>query len=140
MILRGEDIEGVAMDAESLKNAGSAVGTAGLIVMDEDTDLIKVITRITKFYYHESCGQCTPCREGTGWMFKLLKRFENYEARPEDIDLLLNVANNIEGNTICALGDAAAWPVQSMIKRFRDEFERRTMKSTVAMSPPIAAS
>jgi NADH-quinone oxidoreductase subunit F len=140
MILRGEDIEGVAMDAESLKDAGSAVGTAGLIVMDEDTDLIKVITRITKFYYHESCGQCTPCREGTGWMFKLLKRFENYEARMEDIDLLLDVANNIEGNTICALGDAAAWPVQSMIKRFRDEFEKRTMKPAVAMSPPIDAS
>jgi NADH-quinone oxidoreductase subunit F len=140
MILRGEDIDGVAMDAESLKNVGSAVGTAGLIVMDENTDLIKVITRITKFYYHESCGQCTPCREGTGWMFKLLKRFENHEARLEDIDLLLDIANNIEGNTICALGDAAAWPVQSMIKRFRDEFEKRTLKSAVAASPPIAAS
>jgi len=130
MILRGESIEGVTMDADGLKAAGSAVGTAGLIVMDEDTDLIKVITRITKFYYHESCGQCTPCREGTGWMFKILKRFENYEARMEDIDLLLDVANNIEGNTICALGDAAAWPVQSMIKRFRDEFEKRAMKSS----------
>ena len=129
MILRGESIEGVTMDADGLKAAGSAVGTAGLIVMDEDTDLIKVITRITKFYYHESCGQCTPCREGTGWMFKILKRFENYEARMEDIDLLLDVANNIEGNTICALGDAAAWPVQSMIKRFGDEFEKRAMKS-----------
>ena len=128
MIMRGETIEGVTMDAEGLKAAGSSVGTAGLIVMDEDTDLIKVITRITKFYYHESCGQCTPCREGTGWMFKILKRFENSEARMEDIDLLLDVANNIEGNTICALGDAAAWPVQSMIKRFRDEFEKRVMK------------
>ena len=129
MILRGESIEGVTMDADGLKNAGSAVGTGGLIVMDEDTDLVEVITRITKFYYHESCGQCTPCREGTGWMFKLLKRFENYEARMEDIDLLLDVANNIEGNTICALGDAAAWPVQSMIKRFRDEFEKRVITS-----------
>ncbi|MBI5470804.1 MAG: NADH-quinone oxidoreductase subunit NuoF [Ignavibacteriae bacterium] len=125
MILRGENIEGVTMDADGLKAAGSSVGTAGLIVMDEDTDLIRVITRITKFYYHESCGQCTPCREGTGWMFKILKRFENYDATLEDIDLLLDVANNIEGNTICALGDAAAWPVQSMIKRFRDEFEQR---------------
>jgi NADH-quinone oxidoreductase subunit F len=132
MIMRGEEIEGVTMDAEGLKAAGSSVGTAGLIVMDEDTDLIRVITRITKFYYHESCGQCTPCREGTGWMFKILKRFENYEARMEDIDLLLDVANNIEGNTICALGDAAAWPVQSMIKRFRDEFEKRVMKSNGA--------
>ena len=129
MIMRGETIEGVTMDADGLKAAGSSVGTAGLIVMDEDTDLIRVITRITKFYYHESCGQCTPCREGTGWMFKILKRFENTEATMEDIDLLLDVANNIEGNTICALGDAAAWPVQSMIKRFRDEFEERVMKT-----------
>jgi len=140
MILRGDAIEGVTMDAEGLKAAGSAVGTAGMIVMDEDTDLIKVITRITKFYYHESCGQCTPCREGTGWMFKILKRFENSEARMEDIDLLLDVANNIEGNTICALGDAAAWPVQSMIQRFRDEFERRVIKSSsILVGTTVAA-
>jgi NADH-quinone oxidoreductase subunit F len=125
MILRGEQLEGVCMDAESLKAAGSSVGTAGLIVMDEDTDLIKVITRIAQFYYHESCGQCTPCREGTVWLWKVLKRFENGEGRMEDIDLLLDVANNIEGNTICALGDAAAWPVQSMVRRFREEFEKR---------------
>jgi NADH-quinone oxidoreductase subunit F len=132
MILRGDAIEGVAMDADSLKAAGSSVGTAGLIVMDEETDLIRVITRVTKFYYHESCGQCTPCREGTGWMFKMLRRFENYEAHEGDIELLLDVANNIEGNTICALGDAAAWPVQSMIRRFRDEFEKRIMKPASA--------
>lgn len=132
MIMRGESIEGVTMDAEGLKAAGSSVGTAGLMVMDEDTDLIRVITRITKFYYHESCGQCTPCREGTGWMFKMLKRFERSDATLEDIDLLLDVANNIEGNTICALGDAAAWPVQSMIKRFRDEFEKRCVKTNGA--------
>lgn len=116
------------MDAESLKAAGSSVGTAGLIVMDEETDLIRVITRITKFYHHESCGQCTPCREGTGWMEKILNRFEKNEAKKEDLELLLDVANNIEGNTICALGDAAAWPVQSMIKRFPEEFERRIKK------------
>ena len=139
MILRGEDISGVTMDADGLKAAGSAVGTAGLIVMDENTDLIKIITRITKFYYHESCGQCTPCREGTGWMVKLLKRFENNEAREGDIDLLLDVANNIEGNTICALGDAAAWPVQSMIKRFRDEFEKRVMKTGVDIGVSVVA-
>jgi NADH-quinone oxidoreductase subunit F len=125
MILRGDQLEGVRMDADSMKTAGSAVGTAGMIVMDEDTDLIQVITRIAKFYYHESCGQCTPCREGTGWLWKVLRRFEQNEGRKEDIDLLMEVANNIEGNTICALGDAAAWPVQSMILRFRDEFERR---------------
>ena len=132
MILRGDQLEGVCMDAESLKAAGSSVGTAGMIVMDEDTDLIRVITRIAKFYYHESCGQCTPCREGTGWLWKVLKRFERGEGRREDIDLLMDVANNIEGNTICALGEAAAWPVQSMIRRFRDEFEKR-VKAPEAM-------
>ena len=129
MILRGESIEGVRMDADSLKAAGSSVGTAGMIVMDEDTDLIRVITRIAKFYYHESCGQCTPCREGTGWLWKILKRFEAGDAQTSDIDLLMDIANNIEGNTICALGDAAAWPVQSMIRRFRDEFEKRVSKT-----------
>ncbi len=127
MILRGEQLEGVRMDADSLKAAGSSVGTAGLIVMDEETDLIRVITRIAKFYYHESCGQCTPCREGTGWMWKILTRFEQGEGTMKDIDLLMDVANNIEGNTICALGDAAAWPVQSMIRRFREEFELRAV-------------
>jgi NADH-quinone oxidoreductase subunit F len=129
MILRGEAIAGVTMDADSLKAAGSSVGTAGMIVMDEDTDMIRVIRRIAHFYHHESCGQCTPCREGTGWMLKILERFEHGEGRMEDIDLLLEVANNIEGNTICALGDAAAWPVQSMIKRFREEFETRSLRS-----------
>ncbi len=132
MILRGTALDGVCMDAESLKTAGSSVGTAGMIVMDEDTDLLKVIWRITKFYHHESCGQCTPCREGTGWMEKILKRFVDGDAAQSDIDLLLDVANNIEGNTICALGDAAAWPVQSMIKTFREEFERRVPSPTAA--------
>jgi NADH-quinone oxidoreductase subunit F len=127
MILRGDQLEGIRMDAESLKAAGSSVGTAGMIVMDEHTDLIKVITRISKFYYHESCGQCTPCREGTGWLWKILARFEVGQARKADVDLLMEIANNIEGNTICALGDAAAWPVQSMIRRFRDEFEKRVV-------------
>ena len=129
MILRGESIEGVRMDADSLKAAGSSVGTAGMIVMDESTDLIRVIARIAKFYYHESCGQCTPCREGTGWLWKILKRFETGAAQETDIDLLMDIANNIEGNTICALGDAAAWPVQSMIRRFRNEFEKRVTKA-----------
>jgi NADH-quinone oxidoreductase subunit F len=135
MILRGDQLEGIRMDAESLKAAGSSVGTAGMIVMDEDTDLIKVITRISKFYYHESCGQCTPCREGTGWLWKILQRFELGHAKKADIDLLMDIANNVEGNTICALGDAAAWPVQSMIRRFRDEFEKRVateVETTIA--------
>lgn len=122
--LRGDQIEGIRMDAESLKEAGSAIGTAGVIVMDEDTDLLKVLLRITHFYYHESCGQCTPCREGTGWMEKILKRIADGNGTSKDLDLLISVANNIEGNTICALGDAAAWPVKFMIQRFRDEFEK----------------
>ena len=139
MIVRGDKLEGIRMDADSLKASGSSVGTAGLIVMDEDTDLIRVLTRIAKFYYHESCGQCTPCREGTGWLWKLLKRFERSEARMSDVDLLMDIANNIEGNTICALGDAAAWPVQSMLRRFRDEFELRTVDRSSIVAAEVTA-
>jgi NADH-quinone oxidoreductase subunit F len=139
MIMRGDQLEGACMDAESLKAAGSSVGTAGLIVMDEDTNLISVITRISKFYYHESCGQCTPCREGTGWLWKILRRFEKGEGRMQDIDLLMDIANNIEGNTICALGDAAAWPVQSMIRRFRDEFEKRVKVAPTHLAQEVEA-
>ncbi|HYQ87197.1 MAG TPA: NADH-quinone oxidoreductase subunit NuoF [Bacteroidota bacterium] len=135
MWLRGSEIDGVKMDAESLKSAGTAIGTGGVIVMDEDTDVLKVLTRITKFYHHESCGQCTPCREGCGWMEKILQRFLNGEGTMEDVGLLEDVANNIEGNTICALGDAAAWPVQSFIRKFRDEFEKRAVKSPPTPKP-----
>ncbi|MGA9364451.1 MAG: NADH-quinone oxidoreductase subunit NuoF [Bacteroidota bacterium] len=142
-VIRGDEIEGLHMDAESLKAAGSAIGTAGVIVMDEDTDLVKVLMRITKFYYHESCGQCTPCREGTGWMWKILKRLDAGEGKPADIDMLVEVANNIEGNTICALGDAAAWPVQSFVKRFRDDFEKKIKSPSSVPVPtsvePVAA-
>lgn len=137
MILPGEQLEGVTMDAEGLKTAGSSVGTAGLIVMNEDADLIRIMRRIADFYHHESCGQCTPCREGTGWMSKILLRFERHEATAADLDLLLDVANNIEGNTICALGDAAAWPVQSMVKRFRKEFEKCIQESPAAVSAAV---
>ncbi|HOI31033.1 MAG TPA: NADH-quinone oxidoreductase subunit NuoF [Melioribacteraceae bacterium] len=122
--LQGDQLEGVRMDAESLKEAGSAVGTAGIMVMDEDTNLLNVLLRIAHFYHHESCGQCTPCREGTGWMEKTLHRIKDGFGTSKDLDLLVSVANNIEGNTICALGDAAAWPVKFMITRFRDEFEK----------------
>jgi len=133
--IRGDQIEGVKMDAESLKTVGSAIGTAGVMVMDEDTDLVKVLARITKFYYHESCGQCTPCREGTGWMLKILNRILKGEGSKSDIDLLISVASNIEGNTVCALGEAAAWPVKYMVQRFRDYFEAR-VKDTVKL--PVA--
>lgn len=133
--IRGDQIEGVRMDAESLKEVGSAIGTAGVIVMDENTDLLKVLLRITHFYHHESCGQCTPCREGTGWLEKILHRIAEGNGTSKDLDLLISVANNIEGNTICALGDAAAWPVKFMIQRFRDEFEKY-VKPEVKISIP----
>ncbi len=126
--LRGDQLEGVKMDAESLKAAGSAIGTGGIIVMDEDADLVKVLARISHFYHHESCGQCTPCREGTGWMEKILKRIIAGNGSTSDLDLLITVANQIEGNTICALGEAAAWPVRFMVTRFRDYFEARVSK------------
>lgn len=122
--LRGDQLEGVKMDADSLREVGSAIGTGGVMVMDEDTNLLDVLIRIAHFYHHESCGQCTPCREGTGWMEKTLKRIKNGSGTSKDLDLLCDVANHIEGNTVCALGDAAAWPVKFMITRFRDEFEK----------------
>jgi NADH-quinone oxidoreductase subunit F len=139
MWLKGEELEGVRMDADGLKAVGTSIGTAGVIVMDEDTDPLQVLHRLTRFYHHESCGQCTPCREGTGWMEKILQRFISGAGTLQDIDLLLSVANNIEGNTICALGDAAAWPVQSVIKKFRNEFEKRirsTNGHAVYVPPP----
>lgn len=126
--LRGDQLEGVKMDAESLRGVGSAIGTGGIMVMDEDTDLVKVLARITHFYHHESCGQCTPCREGTGWMEKVIKRILKGEGSTSDLDLLISIATNIEGNTVCALGEAAAWPVRFMITRFRDYFEKRVSK------------
>lgn len=129
--LRGDQLEGIKMDAESLKAAGSAIGTAGIMVMDEDTDLVKVLARIAKFYYHESCGQCTPCREGTGWLLRILNRIIKGEGSAADLDLLVSVASNIEGNTICALGEAAAWPVRFMVTRFRDYFEKRVNSNVV---------
>lgn len=132
--LRGDQLEGVKMDAESLKAVGSAIGTGGIMVMDEDTDLVRVLARIAKFYYHESCGQCTPCREGTGWMLKILNRLVRGEGTSKDLDLLVTIAKNIEGNTICALGDAAAWPVKFMIERFREEFEA-VVKDEVSLEP-----
>lgn len=121
--LSGNEID-INMDEESLKVIGTHIGTAGIMVMDEDTDLIDVTLRIAHFYHHESCGQCTPCREGCGWMENILKRVKAGDATSKDLDLLISVANNIEGNTICALGDAAAWPVRGFIVKFRDEFEK----------------
>ncbi len=129
--LRGDALEGIKMDADSLREAGSAIGTGGIMVMDEDTNLLDVLVRISHFYHHESCGQCTPCREGTGWMEKILRRIQRGEGTSGDLDLLVDVASNIEGRTVCALGEAAAWPVKFMITRFRDEFEKYVKKEVV---------
>ncbi len=115
----------VLMDFDSLKEVQSGLGTAAVIVMDKSTDIVKAIARISHFYKHESCGQCTPCREGTGWMWRVLERMAIGNAKPEEIDVLLKVSKQIEGHTICALGDAAAWPVQGLIRHFRPEIEAR---------------
>ena len=110
---------------DDLMKLGSGLGTAGMIVMDKSTDIIRAISRLIYFYKHESCGQCTPCREGTGWMWRVLERMAEGRAEKREIDLLFEVSKQIEGHTICALGDAAAWPVQGLINHFREEIERR---------------
>lgn len=115
----------VRMDFDSLKEVGSALGTGAVIVMDKSTDIIRAIARISYFYKHESCGQCTPCREGVGWMWRVLERMADGNAALHEIDLLLKVSKQIEGHTICALGDAAAWPVQGLLRHFRPLVEER---------------
>lgn len=111
------------MDYDSISKAGSMLGSGAVIVMDDSRCMVKSLLRLSYFYMHESCGQCTPCREGTGWLWRMMNRIENGQGRPEDIDLLNSVSDNIQGRTICALGDAAAMPVRAMIKHFRSEFE-----------------
>ena len=117
------------MDFDALTEAQSALGTAAIIVMDQSTDIIKAIARIAYFYKHESCGQCTPCREGSGWMWRVLERMARGDADVEEIDMLWDVTKQIEGHTICAFGDAAAWPVQGLLRHFRDEIEHRLLQS-----------
>ena len=121
----------VTMDFDSLRALGSGLGTGGIIVMDNSTDIIYAIARLSKFYMHESCGQCTPCREGTGWMWRIMMRLYRGEAKIEEIDKLLDISKQVEGHTICALGDAAAWPIQGLIKHFRHEIEDRIRKGNV---------
>ncbi len=115
----------VLMDFDSLRAERSGLGTAAVIVMDKSTDIVKAIARLSKFYMHESCGQCTPCREGTGWMWRVMERMVKGQADIGEIDMLEEVSRQIEGHTICALGDAAAWPVQGLIRHFRPEMEKR---------------
>ena len=122
-VLPAEVAMGVTMDYDSLSKAGSMLGAGSVIVMDETTCMVKALARLSHFYYDESCGQCTPCREGTGWLARMVHRIEHGEGRPEDLDKLDDVAGKIEGRTICALGDAAAVPVRSFLKHFREEFE-----------------
>ncbi|WP_339860639.1 NADH-quinone oxidoreductase subunit NuoF [Paremcibacter congregatus] len=118
----------VLMDFDSLRAEGTGLGTAAVIVMDKSTDIVRAIARLSEFYHHESCGQCTPCREGTGWMSRVMSRMVSGEAELDEIDMLLDVTRKVEGHTICALGDAAAWPIQGLFRHFRPEVERRILE------------
>ena len=124
-LVPAELCQDLTMDFDALLKVKSGLGTAALIVMDKSTDIVRAIARISYFYKHESCGQCTPCREGTGWMWRVLERMAEGRAEKREIDLLFDVTKQVEGHTICALGDAAAWPVQGLIRHFRDEIEKR---------------
>ncbi len=124
-LVPAKDIIDCPMDFDGLKEQGSGLGTAAIIVMDKSTDVVQAISRISYFYKHESCGQCTPCREGTGWMWRVMERMRTGDADISEIDTLYDVTKQVEGHTICALGDAAAWPIQGLIKHFRPEMERR---------------
>ena len=131
--------EEAIMDFDWLREQRSGLGTAAVIVMDQSTDIIKAIWRLSKFYKHESCGQCTPCREGTGWMVRVMDRLVKGEAEVEEIDMLLDVTKQVEGHTICALGDAAAWPIQGLVRHFRDEIEDRIKAQKSGRSSVVAA-
>ena len=131
-LLPKSECENVLMDFDSLKNAGSGLGTGGIIVMNKQTDIVSAISRLSEFYKHESCGQCTPCREGTGWLMRVMKRLENNECTFEEVQMLEEVTHQIEGHTICALGDAAAWPIQGLLKHFKKDILKRIQKKNVA--------
>ena len=132
-LLPSSQCQDLTMDFDSLVKLKSGLGTAAIIVMDKSTDIIRAMARISYFYKHESCGQCTPCREGTGWMWRVMERLREGDAEVQDIDKLLDVTKQVEGHTICALGDAAAWPIQGLIKHFRPEIERRIRENGGAL-------
>jgi NADH-quinone oxidoreductase subunit F len=132
-LIRAEQCQELTLDFDALTKLKSGLGTGCIIVMDKSTDPIKAITRIAYFYKHESCGQCTPCREGTGWMYRVLERMQRGEAEKREIDLLFDVTKQVESHTICALGDAAAWPVQGLIRNFRDVIEDRIERYQAAL-------
>ena len=124
------------MDYDSISKAGSMLGSGAVIVMDDTRCMVKSLLRLSYFYMHESCGQCTPCREGTGWLWRMIDRIEHGKGNPADLDLLNSVSDNIQGRTICALGDAAAMPVRAMLKHFRDEFEYHVEHKTCMVQMP----
>jgi NADH-quinone oxidoreductase subunit F len=130
--------DSVLMDFDSLREVKSGLGTAAVMVMDSSTDVVRAITRLSYFYMHESCGQCTPCREGTGWMWRMMKRMCTGDASTEELDLLNEVTYQVEGHTICALGDAAAWPIQGLVRHFRDDIEARIKAARVADKIEVA--
>jgi NADH-quinone oxidoreductase subunit F len=131
-VLPGDVMMATDMDYDSIAKAGSMLGSGAVIVMDETRCMVKSLLRLSYFYYEESCGQCTPCREGTGWLYRIINRIEHGEGRPEDLDMLNSIADNIQGRTICALGDAAAMPVRAFLKHFHEEFEHHiTHKSCI---------
>ncbi len=134
--VKGEEIREARMDFDGLRKVGSSLGTAAVIVMDNSTDIIKAIARLSYFYKHESCGQCTPCREGTGWMWRVMERMVKGESSYDEIDMLFKVTKQVEGHTICALGDAAAWPIQGLIKNFRPVIESRIDQYVTAQRTP----
>jgi NADH-quinone oxidoreductase subunit F len=138
-LLTQSQCDDAIMDFDWLREQRSGLGTAAVIVMDQSTDVIKAIWRLSKFYKHESCGQCTPCREGTGWMMRVMDRLVRGEAEVEEIDMLLSVTKQVEGHTICALGDAAAWPIQGLIRAFRDEIEDRIKAKRTGRVTAVAA-
>jgi len=132
-ILRADEID-VRMEFDALLAAGTMAGSAGVVVMDERTCMVKALRYAAKFFAHESCGQCSPCREGTGWLYKIIKRVADGRGRPQDLDNLLGIAGNMEGLTICVFADAAAWPVQSYVTKFREEFSAHVGKPGVEPS------
>jgi len=138
-VLTAEQCEDAIMDYDGMRAARSSFGTACMIVMDQNTDVIKAIWRLSKFFKHESCGQCTPCREGTGWMMRVMERLVTGEAEVEEIDMLFDVTKQVEGHTICALGDAAAWPIQGLIRNFREEIEDRIKAKRTGRMGALAA-
>ena len=139
-VVHGAVMMDVNMDYDSVMKAGSMLGSGAIIVMDETTCMVKVLERVSRFYFSESCGQCTPCREGTGWLHRVVRRIEHGLGRPEDLDLLDRVAARMEGRTICALGDAAAMPVRSFIKQFRDEFQYHVDHKRCLVGAPLTTA